>query len=103
MLKISSTAYAETPFFKKLKNTSQKSTPSYGNVILQKHPLFHGNFSLDSAIDLQQGDPLGPALFAFAIHEVTSKMKADLNIWNLDDGCVGGDPNRAHQCHHDYR
>jgi len=41
---------------------------------------------------VQQGDPLGPALFALAIHEVTSKIKADLNIWYLDDGCIGGDP-----------
>jgi len=40
MLKMPSTAYAETPFFKKLKNTSKKSTPSYGTVILQKHPSF---------------------------------------------------------------
>jgi len=41
---------------------------------------------------VQQGDPLGPALFVLAIHEVTSKIKADLNIWYLDDGCIGGDP-----------
>jgi len=42
MLKMPSTAYAETLFFKKLKNTSQKSAPSYGtvNVILQKHLSF---------------------------------------------------------------
>jgi len=40
MLKMPSTAYAETPFFKKLKKTSQKSIPSYGTVILQKHPFF---------------------------------------------------------------
>jgi len=39
-VKMPSTAYAETLFFKKLKNTSQKSTPSYGTVILQKHPFF---------------------------------------------------------------
>jgi len=40
MLKMPSTAYAETSFFKKLKNTSQKSIPSYGTVILQKYPSF---------------------------------------------------------------
>jgi len=40
MLKMLSTAYAETLFFKKLKNTSQKSTPAYGTIILQKHPSF---------------------------------------------------------------
>ena len=41
---------------------------------------------------MQQGDPLGPALFALVIHEVTSTIKADLNIWYLDDGCIGGEP-----------
>ena len=25
-------------------------------------------------------------------YEVTSKIKADLNIWYLDDGCIGADP-----------
>ena len=57
-----------------------------------KISLFHGNFSLDSGTSVQQGDPFGPALFALATHEVTSKIKADLSIWYLDDGCIGGDP-----------
>jgi len=35
---------------------------------------------------VQQGDPIGPALFTLAIHELTSKIKPDLNIWYLDDG-----------------
>jgi len=30
---------------------------------------------------VQQGDPLGPAFFALAIHEVASMIKSDLNIW----------------------
>jgi len=38
-----------------------------------KTSLFHGNFSLDSATGVQQGDPLCPPLFALAIHEVTSE------------------------------
>jgi len=32
-----------------------------------KTSLCHGEFCLDSAIGVQQGDPLGPALFALAI------------------------------------
>jgi len=56
-----------------------------------KTSLFHGDFRLDSATGVQQGDPLGPALFAFTIHGVTSKVKSDLNVWYLDDGCIGGD------------
>jgi len=54
--------------------------------------LFHGNFSLDSTTGVQQSDPFDPALFTLAIHEVTPKIKADLRIWYLDDGCIGGDP-----------
>ena len=40
---------------------------------------------------MQQGDPLSLALFALAIHGVTSEVKSDLNVWYLDDGCIGGD------------
>ena len=55
-----------------------------------KTSLFHGEFCLDSATGMQQGDPLSPALFALAIHGVTSEVKSDLNVWYLDDGCIGG-------------
>jgi len=40
---------------------------------------------------VQQGDLLGPALFALTIRGVTSEVKSDLNVWYLDDGCIGGD------------
>ena len=57
-----------------------------------KTSFFHGEFCLDSATGVQQGVPLGPALFALAIHGVTSEVKSDLNVWYLDDRCFGGDP-----------
>jgi len=57
-----------------------------------KTSLFHRKLSLDSATGVQQGNPLVHALFALAIREVTSKIKADPNIWYLDDGCIGGVP-----------
>ena len=41
---------------------------------------------------MQQVYPRGQALFALAIHRVTSKVKSDLNDWYLDDGCIDGDP-----------
>jgi len=91
MLKMPSIAFAGTQFFKQPKHTSQKSILSFGTVILQKH-LFHGEFCLDSATGVQQWDPLGLALFALAIHGVTSEVKSDLNVWYLDDRCFGGDP-----------
>jgi len=60
-----------------------------------KTSLFHGEFCLDSATGVQQGDTLDPALFALAIHGVTSELKSDLNVWYLDDGRIGGDPQTA--------
>jgi len=75
---------------------AQKHLPGIYPIIwdcyYSKTSLFHGNFSLDSATGVQQGNSLSPALFALAIHEVTSKIKVDLKIWYLDDGCIGGDP-----------
>ena len=56
-----------------------------------KTPLFHGEFCFDSVTGVQQGDPLGPALFALAIYGVTSEVKSDLNVWYFDDGCISGD------------
>ena len=49
-----------------------------------KTSFFYGEFCLDSATGVQQGDPLDPALFALAIHGVTSEVKSDLNVWYLD-------------------
>jgi len=66
--------------------------PSIWDCYSSKTSLFHSDFRLDSATGVQQGDPLGPALFALAIHRVTSEVKSDLNVWYLDDRCIGGDP-----------
>jgi len=38
----------------------------------------------------KRAGPPRPSPVRFSIHEVTSKIKADLNIWYLDD--LGGDP-----------
>ena len=46
---------------------------------------------------VQQGDPMGPLLFAAKIHNVISKVAAEYPsawcIWYLDDGTVVGDLN----------
>ena len=55
--------------------------------------LFFGDHLLTSSNGVQQGDPLGPMLFALAIHEVVKDNNGlDLNVWYLDDGCIAGDP-----------
>lgn len=52
--------------------------------------LFFGCHSLSSATGVQQGDPLGPALFSLAIHSLITSLTSDLNLWYLDDGTIGG-------------
>lgn len=40
---------------------------------------------------VQQGDPLGPALFSLTLHPIINSLKSDLNLWYLDDGTLCGD------------
>jgi len=59
--------------------------------------LVYGDFILKSREGVQQGDPLGPLLFALVIHTVLSRIKSEvpglnLNLWYLDDGSLAGRP-----------
>ena len=45
--------------------------------------------------DVQQGDPVGPLLFSFAIHYIASSMKSNFNVWYFDDATIAGDPRSA--------
>ena len=56
--------------------------------------LRFGSFTLESQTGVQQGDPLGPLLFAAAIHPLASTLRAqglDLAIHYFDDGVLAGD------------
>ncbi|XP_026459150.1 uncharacterized protein LOC113359785 [Papaver somniferum] len=54
--------------------------------------LYYNDFILSSGKGVQQGDPLGPLLFALTLHPVVlsiaSKCKLDLNAWYLDYGTI---------------
>ena len=43
---------------------------------------------------VQQGDPLGPLLFALGIHPLVRRLSSipgvDLSAWYLDDGTIAG-------------
>ena len=52
--------------------------------------LFFGTSIIQSATGVQQGDPLGPALFSMSIMDLLHRLTAQLNIWYLDDGTLGG-------------
>ena len=64
---------------------------SYGSPPLLWHPLG----CVSSQTGVQQGDPLGPMLFALVLHKLVSSIDADdgclnliLQTWYLDDGVL---------------
>ncbi|GKA54963.1 putative reverse transcriptase domain-containing protein, partial [Tanacetum coccineum] len=61
----------------------------------QESRLYIGDTHIWSATGVQQGDPLGPLLFALILHPLLHKIKDSckllLHAWYLDDGTVIGD------------
>jgi len=55
--------------------------------------LSFGDFDISSSSGIQQGDPLGPALFCLAINKIVKSLNSPFNVWYLDDGTIGGDIN----------
>ena len=54
-----------------------------------------GDFLFDCRAGVQQGDPLGPILFALALHPLVLRLNEEcsdllLNAWYLDDGTLVG-------------
>ena len=49
-----------------------------------------GNETILSETGVQQGDPLGPVLFALAVDEIARSVRSPINIWYLDDATIGG-------------
>ena len=65
----------------------------YGSHPLLWHPLG----LITSEFGVQQGDPLGPLLFALVLHKLVASVEADdecfdllLQAWYLDDGALAG-------------
>ena len=57
--------------------------------------LWFGGYDFFSAAGVQQGDPLGPLLFAIVLHSLVLELKEEfsdmkLNFWFLDDGTLVG-------------
>ena len=43
-----------------------------------------------SSEGVQQGDPLGPLLFCFAIHDLVAAIQTEFAVFYLDDGTLSG-------------
>ncbi|KAL0820722.1 hypothetical protein ABMA28_006551 [Loxostege sticticalis] len=54
--------------------------------------LFFKDNLILSQVGVQQGDPLGPLIFSLAIHKAIINIQSPLNVWYLDDGTLGGEP-----------
>ena len=52
--------------------------------------LFAGEHCIPSSRGIQQGDPLGLALFALAVDKITKAVLSELNSWYMDDATIGG-------------
>ena len=52
--------------------------------------LVIGSETILSETCVQQGDPLGSILFAFAVDEIVRSVRSSINIWYLDDATIGG-------------
>lgn len=54
--------------------------------------LLYEQHIIQSATGIQQGDPLGPALFCLGIKNLVGSLSSPLNVWYLDDCVIAGDP-----------
>ncbi|HEY9805674.1 MAG TPA: reverse transcriptase domain-containing protein, partial [Candidatus Obscuribacterales bacterium] len=57
--------------------------------------LNFGDFVVESAEGIQQGDPLGPLLFCLTIHPLLLDIKSDFISGYLDDIAVGGETSKV--------
>jgi Reverse transcriptase (RNA-dependent DNA polymerase) len=74
----------------------QQSIPSLYPMTLQSYGspsyLAYGEHLLESRCGVQQGDPLGPALFCLAIDDLVKSLRSEVKPWYLDDGTLIGEP-----------
>ena len=68
----------------------QNFVPSLLPLVHSASLLFREDKTIQSAEDVQQGDPLGPLLFCLTIHQICSRLKSELCLFYLDDGTLGG-------------
>ena len=75
-------------------------TPGLYNLLWQAYSsptrLFFGEVGFASETGIQQGDPIGPALFALSVDEAARGVQSEFNVRYLDDATLGDFPERVH-------
>ena len=75
-------------------------TPCLYNLLWQAYSsptrLFFGEKGFASETGIQQGDPIGPGLFALSVDEAARGVQSEFNVWYLDDATLGDSPERVH-------
>ncbi|XP_021962574.1 uncharacterized protein LOC110858198 [Folsomia candida] len=57
--------------------------------------LFYGDTPISSRRGAQQGDPIGPALFALVVQPIILAIETELNLWYLDDATLADTPEKV--------
>ena len=74
------------------KNMSHYYIQCFGKLTYVRQTYFNGENIIPSREGVQQGDPLGPFLFALGICDMMKSCQSTLSLWYLDDGTLAGDP-----------
>ena len=74
-------------------------TPGLYSLLWQAYSsptiLFFGKEGFASETGLQQGVPIGPALFALSVVEAASGVQSEFNLWYLDNATLADSPERV--------
>ncbi|OXA58286.1 Retrovirus-related Pol polyprotein from type-2 retrotransposable element R2DM [Folsomia candida] len=57
--------------------------------------IFFAGTPISSLCGVQQGDPLGPALYALVIQPIVDLIDTELNMWYLDDSTIADSPEKV--------
>ena len=75
-------------------------TPGLNNLLWQGYSsstrLFFGEERIALETGIQQGDPIGPALFAISVDEAARGVQSEFNVWYLDDATLRDSQERVH-------
>ena len=65
-----------------------------GLLLSNQIHLWEEGFASETGI--QQGDPIGAALFVLSVDEAAQGAQSEFNVWHLDDSILGDSPERVH-------